>query len=189
MRAQKNGLHGARRILLYGVTGSGKSTLAARLSELTGIAWTEVDGVTWLPGWVQLPVQEQRRRLTELCAADSWLLDSAYGTWVDVPLARADLVVGLDFGRWLTLGRLLRRTAARNFDRREVCNGNVESWRQTFSRESIILWHFRSFRRKHDRLVQWEDDPDRPPVLRLRTPEELEAWLVSVAAELRQEVR
>ena len=180
MRAAAEGLGGARRILVYGVTGSGKSALAARLSELTGIGWVEVDTQTWLPGWVQRSEEEQRRRFAEICAGEEWILDSAYGIWSDIPLARADLVVGLDYARLVSLGRLLRRTVARNLDKREICNGNVETWRGTFSRESIVAWHFRSFRRKHERLVAWEEDPARPPVLRLRTPAETEAWLASL---------
>jgi len=180
VRAASEGLGGARRILVYGVTGSGKSTLAAQLSELTGIPWVEVDTQTWLPGWVQRSEEEQRRRFTEICAGDAWILDSAYGIWSDIPLARADLVVGLDYARRVSLGRLLRRTVARNLDKREICNGNVETWRDTFSRESIVAWHFRSFRRKHERLVAWEADPALPAVLRLRTPAQTQAWLTSL---------
>ena len=40
----------AKRILVYGVTGSGKSTHAVALSDMTGIAWTSVDDLTWEPG-------------------------------------------------------------------------------------------------------------------------------------------
>jgi len=173
-------LQGARRILVYGVTGAGKTALAARLSEATGIGWVEVDRETWLPGWVQRSEEEQRRRFTEICAGDSWVLDSAYGIWSDIPLARADLVVGLDYTRRVSLGRLLRRTAVRIVDRREICNGNVETLGEAFSRDSIVAWHFRSFRRKHERLVAWEADPAAPPVLRLRTPAQTEAWLATV---------
>ena len=177
---------GARRILVHGVTGSGKTTLAARLGALTGVPWTEADSLTWLPGWVLRPDAEQRRRVEELCARESWILDSAYGRWQDVALARAELVVGLDYPRWLSLGRLLRRTAARAVDRTPVCNGNVERWRQVLSRDSILLWHFRSFADKRDRLLAWEADPVMPPVLRLRSPAELESWLGTVVAEQRE---
>lgn len=183
MRANREGTGGARRILLYGVTGSGKTTTAGRLSRLTGLPWTEADSLTWEPGWVQVPEEEQRRRITEICAADSWILDTAYSTWVDVALARAQLVVGLDFPRWLSMGRLFRRTVARNLDARQICNGNVETWRKTFSTDSILLWHVRSFRAKHERLVRWETDLDGPPVLRLTRPAQLEAWLRTVADE------
>jgi adenylate kinase family enzyme len=181
VRAASEGLGGARRILVYGVTGSGKTTLAARLGELTGVGWVAVDDETWLPGWVQRSEEEQRERFTEVCARDAWILDNAYGIWADVPLSRTQLVVGLDYARHVSLGRLLRRTAGRIADRREICNGNVETLREALSRDSIVAWHFRSYRRKHERLLAWEADPDRPPVLRLRTPAQTEAWLATVA--------
>jgi len=186
MRADGQGLNGARRILVYGVTGSGKTTLAGRLSRLVGIEWTSADDVTWQPGWVLLGEDEQRRIFSEVCARDSWILDTAYSSWLDVALARAELVVGLDYARWRSLGRLVRRTIARNLDHRPICNGNVETWRQTFSRDSIVAWHFRSFTSKHERLVGWAADPAIPPVLLLRTPAQLEAWVDAVARE-RQE--
>jgi adenylate kinase family enzyme len=186
MRAHEVGLRGARRILVYGVTGSGKTTLAGRLGETTGIAWTSVDDLTWRPGWVQVPEDEQRRRFSRICAGESWILDSAYGAWVDVVLQRAELVVGLDYPRWLSLSRLLRRTLARNLDHRPICNGNVETWRETFSHDSILAWHFRSFAAKRRRLADWEADPAMPPILRLTSPQATEAWLASVADECRE---
>ncbi len=186
MRAYGQGLQGARRILVYGVTGSGKTTLAARLSTLSGIGWTEVDSVTWQPGWVLRSEEEQRRSIAEICAGESWILDSAYGSWIDVPLGRAELVVALDYPRWLSLGRLLRRTVSRNLDKREVCNGNVETWRSTLSSDSILLWHFRSFASKRERFGAWEQDPQMPPVRRFRSQRELEGWLRTVQAELKE---
>src|SRR5690348_9332786 len=112
------------RILLYGVTGAGKSTLAARLSARTGIPWHHVDDLTWQPGWIPTPVDEQRRRIAAICAGEQWILDTAYSAWLDLVLPRVELVVALDLPRALTLARLLRRTAARIVDGKPVCNGN-----------------------------------------------------------------
>lgn len=180
-RARHDTVAAARRIMVYGVTGSGKTTAAARISEATGIPWTEVDHLTWEPDWVQVPLEEQRRRIAELCGRDAWVLDTAYGQWVDIPLSRVELVVALDYPRWLSLQRLLRRTVARVVDKRPVCNGNTESWRGMFDDDSIIRWHFRSFRSKHDRIVAWERDPDGPPVLRFTRPRDLERWVAALA--------
>src|SRR5205814_2088122 len=83
--------------LVYGVTGSGKTFLAERISAATGIPWHAVDDLTWEPGWVPVPEDVQRRRIEAICAGDRWVLDTAYGPWLDVPLARADLIVALDF--------------------------------------------------------------------------------------------
>lgn len=170
-------LDGARRVLLYGVTGSGKTTAAARISEATGIPWTSVDDLTWEPGWVSVGSDEQRRRIAEICSREVWLLDTAYGEWAEVPLARADLVVALDYPRWFSLQRLVRRTLVRVVDKRPVCNGNVETWRQLFGDDSIIRWHFRSFDRKRERIRGWAADPDKPRVLRFTRAKDLEAWI------------
>lgn len=170
-------LDGVTRILCYGVTGSGKTTLAARIADVTGLPWQEADALTWEPGWVQVPTEEQRRRVSALVAEERWVLDTAYGSWTDLVLPRAELVIALDYPRWVSLGRLLRRTALRLVDRREVCNGNVEDLGNLLSSNSIVRWHFQSFRRKHARIVAWEENPSGPDVLRFRAPRETEAWL------------
>ncbi len=174
------GLGGARRILVYGVTGSGKTTAAARIGEATGIPWTEVDQLTWEPGWVMVEEAEQRRRIAEVCSRDAWVLDTAYGVWADLPLSQADLVVALDYPRWYSLQRLVRRTLLRVLTRRPVCNGNVESWASVVGDGSILRWHHRSFRSKHDRIVAWEADPAMPRVLRFTAHRDLDVWLATL---------
>ena len=162
----------ASRIFVYGVTGSGKSTLAAHLSATTGVPWHPVDDLTWEPGWVQVPLDEQRRRISAICERDEWILDAAYSAWLDIPLERVEVIVGLDYPRWLTLARLTRRTAARLVDGRSICNGNRETLRNVFGRASLFLFHFGSFAGKRATMRQWEAAPTGPGVLRLRSPRE-----------------
>ena len=176
MRAA-NPLHLPDRVLLYGVTGSGKSTAALALGERSGLPVTLVDDLTWLPGWVPVDDDVQRELIGDIVAGERWLLDSSYGAWVDLVLPRVELVVGLDYPRWLSFGRLLRRTVSGVVTKDLRCNGNVESWRNMLSRDSILVWHVRSFARKRDRMRAWAADPDMPPVLLFRRPRELEAWL------------
>jgi adenylate kinase family enzyme len=173
----------ADRILVYGVTGSGKTVLAERISDLTGIPWYAVDDLTWEPGWVPVPDDEQRRRIEAICAREQWVLDTAYAKWLQVPLARAELIVALDFPRWLSLSRLISRTVARARDGRAICNGNRESIRQALSRDSIILWHFKSFSRKRRRIRSWEADSTAPAVVRLSSRAGVEEWLRTHEAE------
>jgi hypothetical protein len=59
---------------------------------LTGPPWHSVDDLTWEPNWVVVPDDEQRRRIGEICAGAEWILDTAYGKWREIPLARADLI-------------------------------------------------------------------------------------------------
>ena len=162
------------------MTGSGKTTLARHLAGVTGLPLFCVDDLTWRPGWTPVPEDEQRHRIEEICARDRWVLDSAYSTWLDVALARAQLVVALDYPRWLSLSRLAGRTAARILDRRPICNGNYETLRTAFSRDSILLWHFRTFGSKRARMRAWSAHPTEFAVLRFRRPRQAAAWLVAL---------
>ena len=171
-----------RRILVYGVTGSGKSTLAARLGVRLGLPYHSMDDLTWDPGWVPVGEELQRDRVRDVCATDDWVIDSAYGIWRDIPLARTDLVVGLDLPRWRSFGRLLRRTLVNVVRQRPLCNGNHETWRASFlSTESILVWHFKSFKRKRRRMRAWHADPSFPAeIVLLRSPREVERWLAGL---------
>lgn len=170
----------ARRILVYGVTGSGKSTAAERIGARTGLPVTLVDELTWLPGWVPVAEDRQRELIADIVAGDRWVLDSAYGAWLDVVLPRVELVVGLDYPRWFSFQRLVRRTVSGAVTGAPRCNGNVESWRHMAGDDSILRWHFRSFQRKRERIRCWEAATDGPPVLRVRSARELEAWIAGL---------
>jgi len=164
--------------MIYGVTGSGKSTFAAKLSELTGIPWHSVDDLTFKPGnWENLPTDEQREIFTELCAGDRWILDTAYGAWRDIPLARVETVIGLDYPRTLSLWRLARRTLSRVVTGNPICNGNRETLRQALSRNSIIAWHFKSYRSKRDRIRTWQSGSFPFKVIVFNRPRLAERWL------------
>ena len=176
----------AKRILVYGVCGSGKTTFARRLSERTGIPWTSVDDMAWLPGWQSTSEEYQREQAERICAADEWILDTAYGKWLEIPLAGAELIIGLDYPRWFSLQRLVRRTLMRVLDKKPVCNGNIETWRLMFARDSIILWHFKSWRRKRDRMRAWAKDSSMPEVVLLSNAKAAESWLQSLPKGLRK---
>lgn len=171
----------ARRILIYGTTGSGKSTLARQLGAITGLPVIGVDDLTWRADWEPVPTDEQRALLTEICAGDSWILDHGYGQWLDIARARVQLVICLDYPRWVSLGRLLRRTAYRIIHQTPVCNGNRETIGRSLARDSIIWWHFKSWSRKRRRMRAWHaahrSGEDGFEVLLFSRQAEVDAWL------------
>jgi adenylate kinase family enzyme len=179
----------AHRILCYGVTGSGKSTAALRLGRLLGLPVHLVDEeIGWLPAteapWTLRPADDQLQIAAELAARDAWVVDSAYSTYLPVLLERAEVVVALDLSRVRTFARLTRRSLARVIDRRQICNGNVETIRQLLGRDSILRWHAQSFSRKRARMRSWEADPDGPQVVRISNPRQWRALLADLAQHL-----
>lgn len=175
-------LRRADRVLLYGVTGSGKSTAAQAVGAVKELPVHLVDEeIGWLPGWVERPTDEQRAIAGRIVAGERWVLDSAYGKWLDLVEERAQVMVALDYPRTLSLARLLRRTARRWVTQEQMCNGNTERIGQILSRDSIVVWHFRSYRRKTERIRERELRPEGLPVLRLTHPRELEQVLEQLA--------
>ena len=165
------------------MTGSGKSSAARAYAQATGLPeFSADDDIGWLPGWQQRTVEEQRDLAAAIAAQDRWVLDSAYGVWRDVVLPRAELVVGLDYPRWLSLARLVRRTLRRAVTREPVCNGNQETLARLFIQDSIIRWHFRSFTRKRQVMRGIDSDPAMPPAVLFRHPRQLDAWLAQLSA-------
>lgn len=176
-------LNGPRRILIVGVTGSGKSTLAVRLGRATGLPVHLVDEeFGWLPGWVQRDPGEQRRLALERVAEPSWIFDSAYSHYRHEVARRADLIVCLDYRRWVSLVRLVRRSVRRAISREAVCNGNVETWGTLFSADSILRWHARSFAGKRERIRALADAYGPRKVLRFRSARRAQRWLEGVNA-------
>jgi len=166
------------------VTGSGKSSAARAYAQATGLPeFSADDDIGWMPGWQQRTVEDQRDLAAAIAAQDRWVLDSAYGVWRDVVLPRAELVVGLDYPRWLSLARLVRRSLRRVATREPVCNGNRETLARLFIHESIIRWHFRSFTRKRQVMRSLRSDPAMPPAVLFGHPRQLEAWLAELSAK------
>ena len=166
-----------QRVLFYGVTGSGKSTAAHRYATATGLPEVSADDqIGWLPGWTERGPEDQARLAGRLTAGERWVLDTAYAKWSGQVLPRAELIVALDFARWVSLSRLVRRTLRRVATGEEVCNGNRESVRRAVARDSIPVWPFKSFPRKRARIRKFIDDGD-VPVLRFTNPRDLERWL------------
>lgn len=140
----------------------------------------EVDSdIGWLPGWVERDHAEQNRMVEEIAARDEWVFDSFYSRWSDRLIPRAEAIVALDYPRWVSLARLLRRTVRRMVLRERVCNGNTETLPRVVARDSIIRWHFTSFANKKARIRAYQEAG--LPVLHFTSPNQLKQWLDDAA--------
>ncbi|BAS26302.1 adenylate kinase [Limnochorda pilosa] len=110
------------------------------------------------------------------------MVDGNYSRVRDLLWPAADTVVWLDFSPPVIMGRLLRRTLARTLLRRELWSGNRESLGRVFSRDSILLWALRTYRRRRREYPELFHRPEHRHlrVIHLRSPREVEAWLHAV---------
>ncbi|MEA3340832.1 MAG: adenylate kinase, partial [Chloroflexota bacterium] len=138
-----------RRVHVVGTSGSGKTTVAQRLAARLEVPHVELDALYWEPGWMGVPPEVFRRRVSEALSGETWIVDGNYSRVREIIWDRADTVVWLDFPLAVIMGRLLWRTLSRIVTREELWHGNRESARMTFcSRDSILLWALTTYRRR-----------------------------------------
>src|SRR4051794_8059709 len=100
-----------RRVSVVGTSGAGKSTLGKALAVRIGGDFLELDSVYHQPGWVPLPREEFRRRVSAAVAGERWVIDGNYTSNVkDLVWARADTVVWLDLPRRTVMRRIIWRS-------------------------------------------------------------------------------
>ncbi|WP_238010092.1 shikimate kinase [Dactylosporangium sp. AC04546] len=132
-----------RRVSVVGNSGSGKTTVGRALATALGVPFVELDSIFHQPGWQPLDTVEFRRRVSDVCTADGWVVDGNYSAVRDLIWARADTVVWFDLPRRTVMRQLLFRTLRRGLTGAELWNGNREHLRNllnTDPEESILRW-------------------------------------------------
>ena len=161
-------------------SGCGKTTLGRTLARRLRVPFVELDALHHGPGWTEASAEELHAKVEPLVAEDSWVIDGGYwGKLGDLVLSNAELVVWLDLPVRVWLPRLVRRTLGRVVRREELWNGNRETLRNVlFSRDSLLLFALRD---QGPRRRRYPAELGRYPLVRLRSPEEVERWLASCA--------
>ena len=174
-----------RRVNVIGTSCAGKSTFARELAALLDAPHVELDALHWHPGWAEAPPDVLRTRVAAAAAGDAWVVDGNYRQVRDLVWPRADTIVWLDYAFALVLWRSLTRTFRRVVRREPCCNGNRESLKQTFSRDSILLWVIQTYhsRRREFRASLPAIRAEGRRVVVLRSRAEARRWLDDVAQQ------
>lgn len=98
------------RIMIIGCCGAGKSSFARQLHALTQIHLIHLDQHYWQPNWIESPAEEWKKKVQELAALPTWIIDGNYGGTMDIRIQKADTIIYLDYPTWKCLWRVLKRT-------------------------------------------------------------------------------
>ncbi|MCV6601468.1 MAG: DNA topology modulation protein FlaR [Cohaesibacter sp.] len=164
-----------KRIVIIGCAGAGKSTLAQKLSPIFEIPIIHMDQHFWMQGWVQKQETEFQKEILELIKTDSWIMDGNYGETLPARLERADLLIYLDFPRWLCLYRVFKRIAfGYGKTRSDMAKGCPEqiSW-------DFIQWIW-TFQKRSGPKLQKHFDDFKGPKHQLKKPVAVRAFLKSL---------
>ena len=170
------------RISVVGGSCSGKTTLSRRLAGLLGVPHIELDALHHGPNWNEAPPEllQQRVRDALAQAPEGWVVDGNYhGKIGRLVLDEAELVVFLDPPYGTVLRRSLWRTFSRSLGRHELWNGNRETFRNAFSKDSIVVWVIRTHRPLRAKMAERLAGDN---VVHLRSSREVDLWLQSIQA-------
>ena len=166
-----------KRVLVIGSGGAGKSTFARRLGRRLGLPVIHLDRVYWHPGWVETPKDEWKRKVEELCAGDSWVMDGNYSGTLEIRLGACDAVIFLDLPRPLCMWRVLKRAVMyRDTPRPDMAAGCRENLQPKFLH---WVWTYRK-RRRPKILATLERVAGEKRVVRLSSSAEVERFLAEV---------
>lgn len=172
------------KIIVIGVTGSGKSTFAKKLSSKLDIPYIQLDFLFWKPNWEQSTDEEFLAKIEKAIDKPKWILDGNYNrtnhlTWKDV-----DTVIWIDLPFWLTFYQIFMRCLNRAITRKELWEGtgNRESFKRMFSRDSILLWLFKTYTSHGLRYQERMNDPKLKHIKfhRLRSRKEISDFLRNI---------
>jgi len=170
------------RIVIIGTSCAGKSTLARQLAEKWSIPHIELDALYWEKNWTPASDELFRERVSHVVAAEEWVLDGNYSGVRDMVWDRAEMIIWLDYSLPVLLSRAVQRTVRRSLLGEECCNGNRESLRRAFSRDSILLWVLTTYQRRRREFHELLPEMSRSgrQVIVLRSPSETQCWLSQV---------
>ena len=150
------------RIAVVGTSCSGKTTFAGQLSKILRIHHFELDALHWLPDWEERPPGEFRALVKKVTSRDKWISDGNYSKVQDIIMQQATDVIWLNYSFPLVIWRGLKRTINRAITREELFSGNRESIGMSFfSRDSLLLWIIKSYKRNHIKYTEMKRYPER----------------------------
>ena len=156
--------------------------MARRVAAILQAPHIELDAIHWLPGWQERDDDEFRELTQAAVVADRWVVDGNYAMVRDIVWPRATTVVWLNYSFPVVLWRAFRRTLIRSVGRQTIFSETKETIRRSFfSRESILLWVFMTYRLRRNQFRAIFDDRDYPEVefIELRNQRDADQFLTS----------
>lgn len=179
-----------RYINVVGTTGSGKSTFSKKLSQQLQLQCIELDDLLWLDNWQEASTEVLLHKLQQKMdqAPQGWVLDSNYGRTTKMVSERVDTIIWLDYPFSTNLYRLTKRTLSRVLSQKPLweSSNNTESLKMMLSKESILVWLFKSYGKNRHKYLAMKQDKNYAHIrfIHLTSPKQAADFLKQMSVSL-----
>jgi adenylate kinase family enzyme len=173
-----------KKIWIIGSSGSGKSCFSEQLSWRLGYKNHCLDDLFWVSCWQKREAAAFVKGVSDLIKEDSWIIEGVYSQISADLLGEVDSVIWLDPPLYKLIYRVAKRSIINILLKREICNGNRETFRNLFSRQSILLFLLKSHRSNRKEYVKYCDYlmHNRPEVVVYRIKEHTQTFINQLVA-------
>lgn len=133
------GVLGYNRIIIVGNNGSGKSFLSKELSVITGLPLIHLDVEFWKPNWEKTLKDEWIKKQMDFIAKDKWIIDGNHCSTMELRFKTADMIIFLDFNRFVCLFSILKRNGTKRSDMPQYLEEKLDSEFLQFCKR---MWNF-----------------------------------------------
>jgi len=174
------------RFVIIGFCGAGKTTLGKVIADKLSLTHIDLDEFNWLPGWKMRPHEEFKNIITKKIEKPRWVVSGNYSNLHSIIWPKLDVVVWLDYPILVCFWRCFKRSIKRIITKEPCCNGNYATFRgDYFSRHSIFVWLFKSYKKRKQREENFERfrlDPKYQDAkfVRLKSQKETDKWVASL---------
>ncbi|MDC1175487.1 hypothetical protein OAT67_08815 [Bacteriovoracaceae bacterium] len=176
-----------KKIIILGTTGSGKSTFAKKLSLQLGIPNIQLDLLFWKENWTYCDDPEFFSKIENATQGDTWIVDGNYSRTRHLTWPKADTIIWIDLPFWKTIYQNVSRSVKRAISQEELWpnTGNKESFSRMFSKESIILWLLKTYKKNRKRYLKAMELEEFSHInfIRLRSRKEIDSFLKGLSNE------
>ncbi|MEZ5043804.1 MAG: shikimate kinase [Saprospiraceae bacterium] len=176
-----------KKINVIGTSGSGKSTFSRQLSEALGIPYIEMDAIFWEKDWNMPKDKVFFQKLKMALKQEKWVLDGNYSRTNDLKWKEVDTIIWIDFSFARTFYQAIRRAINRVITKKELWpgTGNRESFKQLLSKDSIVWWTLKTYKRNRVKYLKVMDNPNYKHIefIHLKTPKACKEFLYKIKQE------